>query len=92
MTEVIAPLGFTEPLSVRMKFHANDRTGDVLNTILRDARIGDVRTRSQPPSLDVEGFTLVAHQEEKGGHLSLAAILADTFAAHFDEVWVWQGV
>ena len=31
-------------------------------------------------------------QEEKMGRLSPAAILADTFAAHFDEVWVWQGV
>ncbi len=62
MTEVIAPLGFTEPLPVRMKFHANDRTDDVLNTIPHDARIEDARTRSKPPSLDVEGFMLIPHQ------------------------------
>ncbi|EON97151.1 hypothetical protein UCRPA7_7341 [Phaeoacremonium minimum UCRPA7] len=64
MTEVIAPLGFTEPLPVRLKFHANDRTGDVLNTVPRDARIEDARSRSKPPSLDVEGFTLITHQSK----------------------------
>ena len=64
MTEVIAPLGFTEPLPVRLKFHANDRSGDVLNTVPREARIQDARTRSSPPTLDVEGFTLVPHKSE----------------------------
>lgn len=62
MIEVIAPLGFTEPLDVRLKFHANDRSGDVLNTKPRAARIQNGRTRTKPPSLDVEGFMLVQHK------------------------------
>lgn len=64
MTEVIAPLGFSEPLPERMKFHANDRRGDVLNTIPRAAKIDNARARTEPPSLDVEGFMLTPHQSK----------------------------
>lgn len=47
-----------------MKFHANDTTGDVMNVIPQDATIENARTRTQSPSLDVEGFTLVPHKSD----------------------------
>ena len=61
MAEVIAPLGFSEPLSQRMKFHANDTSGDVMNVVPHDAKIENARNRTKTPSLDLEGFTLVQH-------------------------------
>ncbi len=60
--EVTATLGFSEPLPVRMKYHANDTSQDVMNVVPHDVPIGNARTWGVPPSLDVEGFTLVRHK------------------------------
>jgi hypothetical protein len=54
-------LGFSEPMGVRPKFHANDNTLDVLNVVPRAVPIEDLRCRKTPPSLDVEGFRLYPH-------------------------------
>jgi hypothetical protein len=54
-------LGFSEPMSGRPKFHANDISRDVLNIVPRTVDIEDARGRTVPPSLDVEGFCLRAH-------------------------------
>ncbi|KAL1877983.1 hypothetical protein Daus18300_002337 [Diaporthe australafricana] len=62
MATVTGALGFSEPLpDIRLKFHANDTTLDVMNITQRDATISDARALSAPPSLDAEGFTLVGH-------------------------------
>ena len=61
MGDVIGRLGFSEPMSVRPKFHANDPARDVLNVVPRAAVIEDARRRVQPPTLDVDGFCLRAH-------------------------------
>ncbi len=58
---VLGTLGFSEPLGVRPKFHANDNTRDVLNVVPRAVPIEDIRYRATPPSLDVEGFRLYPH-------------------------------
>jgi hypothetical protein len=55
-------LGFSEPMAVRPKFHANDISRDVLNVIPREVSIDDARHRNSAPSLDAEGFCLVDHQ------------------------------
>jgi hypothetical protein len=55
-------LGFSEPMSVRPKFHANDTTRDVLNIVPHTVEIEDLRYRNIAPSLDAEGFCLVPHQ------------------------------
>lgn len=61
MSGVLAKLGFSEPMAVRPKFHANDTSRDVLNVIQRVVRIDDARRRAKPPTLDEEGFCLVEH-------------------------------
>lgn len=62
MATVTGALGFSEPLSgIRLKFHANDTTLDVINITQRDTVISDARALSPLPSLDAEGFTLVGH-------------------------------
>jgi hypothetical protein len=58
---VLGTLGFSEPMTVRPKFHANDYTQDVLNVVRRAVPIEDVRYRATPPSLDIEGFRLYHH-------------------------------
>jgi hypothetical protein len=58
---VTARLGFSEPMQVRPKFHANDITRDVLNVIPRAVIIEDARHCTPSPSLDVEGFCLRDH-------------------------------
>lgn len=63
MAKVTEALGFSESFSdVRLKFHANDTSLDVMNITQRDAPISDARELAPPPSLDVEGFTLVGHK------------------------------
>jgi hypothetical protein len=59
---VIGTLGFSEPMSARPKFHANDNTIDVLNVVPRSVPIEDARHRATPPSLDIDGFGLYPHQ------------------------------
>ena len=59
---VIGKLGFSEPMSARPRFHANDTARDVLNVVPRAVEIEDLRQRTVAPSLDVEGFCLVDHQ------------------------------
>lgn len=58
---LMARLGFSEPMAKRPKFHANDTSRDELNVIQRAVRIDDARKRKMPPTLDEEGFCLVAH-------------------------------
>jgi hypothetical protein len=59
---VMGTLGFSEPMSARPKFHANDTSRDVLNVVPRAVSIEDVRHRANPPKLDVEGFCLRPHR------------------------------
>jgi hypothetical protein len=59
---VMGKLGFSEPMQVRPKFHANDLSRDVLNVNPRAVPIEDARQRATPPSLDVEGFCLRPHR------------------------------
>jgi len=62
--KVIGTLGFSEPMAVRPKFHANDKTRDVLNVVPRAVPIEDLRGRVVAPSLDGEGFRLYPHRSE----------------------------
>ena len=55
-------LGFSEPANLRPRFHANDRTRDVLNIVPRVVQIDDARFSAVAPTLDAEGFCLVTHQ------------------------------
>lgn len=57
----LGSLGFSEPMAARPRFHANDTSRDVLNVVPRSVSIEDARRRAVAPSLDVEGFCLVAH-------------------------------
>src|SRR5262249_51947513 len=59
---VLGTLGFSEPMDVRPKFHANDNTKDVLNVVPRAVPIEDARLRATPPWLDVDGFRLYSHK------------------------------
>src|SRR5581483_11536269 len=59
---VTGTLGFSEPMAVRPKFHANDKSRDVLNVVPRAVPIEDLRGRAPVPSLDVEGFRLYPHR------------------------------
>jgi hypothetical protein len=59
---VLGTLGFSEPMAVRPKFHANDNSKDVLNVVPRAVPIEDVRQRETAPSLDIEGFKLYSHK------------------------------
>lgn len=61
---VLGTLGFSEPMAVRPKFHANDTTQDVLNVVPRAVPIEDLRYRATPPSLDIDGFRLYPHRTE----------------------------
>jgi len=58
---VLGTLGFSEPMAVRPKFHANDTSLDLLNVVPRAVPIEDLRQRATPPSLDLEGFRLYPH-------------------------------
>jgi hypothetical protein len=54
-------LGFSEPMSERPRFHANDISRDLLNVVPRAVRIEDLRHRKVAPALDTEGYCLVSH-------------------------------
>lgn len=58
---VIGTLGFSEPLPVRMKYHANDTSRDVMNVVPRAVPIENARTWHPAPRLDEEGFALFPH-------------------------------
>ena len=58
---LLGTLGFSEPMEVRPRFHANDISRDVLNVVPRAVPIEDLRQRPVAPTLDAEGFTLVSH-------------------------------
>ncbi|KAG8159984.1 hypothetical protein KVR01_010621 [Diaporthe batatas] len=63
MASVTGALGFSDPLpDVRFKYHANNTSLDVMNITQRKQTISDARALDPPPSLDVEGFTLVSHK------------------------------
>jgi hypothetical protein len=62
MQIVTGTLGFSEPMGVRPKFHANDTSRDVLNVVPRAVPIEDARQRAVAPALDVEGFCLRHHR------------------------------
>ena len=59
-------LGFSEPMAVRPRFHANDISRDQLNVVQRAVPIEDARQRAIAPALDVEGFCIRAHHSEVG--------------------------
>lgn len=59
---VTGTLGFSEPASVRPRFHANDNSLDVLNVVPRAVAIEDLRYRTDEPALDTEGFRLYPHR------------------------------
>lgn len=58
---VFGSLGFSEPMAIRPKFHANNNTMDLLNVVPRSVPIEDARLRTAAPSLDIEGFRLYPH-------------------------------
>ncbi|HEV2700526.1 MAG TPA: CmcJ/NvfI family oxidoreductase [Steroidobacteraceae bacterium] len=59
---ILGTLGFSEPMTTRPRFHANDNTLDVLNVVPRAVAIHDARHPTTAASLDVEGFRLYPHQ------------------------------
>jgi len=59
--QVRGGVNFIAPMDQRPRFHANDHARDVLALDPRTIDIEDARTRTTPPSLDVEGFLLCRH-------------------------------
>jgi hypothetical protein len=59
---VLGTLGFSEPMTTRPKFHANDTSIDVMNVVPRSVLIEDARHRAAPAALDTEGFRLYPHK------------------------------
>jgi len=57
-------INYIAPMAVRPRFHANDRSRDVLELEPHTVWIEDARRRAQPASLTEEGFTLVDHASE----------------------------
>lgn len=55
-------LNYIGPMSDRPRYHADDGSRDVLTLDPRTVEVENARLRAQPHSLDLEGFTLVAHQ------------------------------
>jgi hypothetical protein len=56
---VSAEVNYVAPMSVRPRFHANDKSRDVLDLDTRRVEITDARTLRQPPTLAAEGLMLV---------------------------------
>lgn len=56
---VRASVNYIAPMTVRPRYHANDSSRDVIEFDTRSVEISDGRVH--PPSLDREGFALVAH-------------------------------
>jgi hypothetical protein len=54
-------MNFIGAMSERPRYHANDSSLDVLNLEAHTVEIEDARARSVPPSLEREGFAILAH-------------------------------
>lgn len=82
ITRVAGVLGFSEPASFRPRFHANDVSLDQLNLVRREVSIEDARQWPTPPTLDVEGFSLVQH------HTAVVDFRdeVEVQRVHFDEI------
>ena len=59
---VTGDVNYIGEMSERPRFYANDRSRDFLNLDSRSIRVENVRDYGSRPSLDKEGFTLVAHR------------------------------
>jgi hypothetical protein len=59
---VAGEVNYIGAMSERPRYYANDHSRDVLNLDPRTIRVENVRDRRIAPSLDREGFTLVAHR------------------------------
>jgi hypothetical protein len=59
---VTAMINYTGPMSEPPRYHACDHSRDVHVLDPRTVEIENVRSRSQPPGLDREGFKLVWHE------------------------------
>jgi hypothetical protein len=79
---VTGSLGFSEPMNVRPKFHANDTSRDVLNVVPRAVAIEDARRFAAPATLDREGFCLRPHRSQVGDFRDPAEINR----IHVDEI------
>jgi len=55
-------LNYIGPMSERPRYHADDRSRDVLALDTRDVQIEDARSRAKAPSLEEEGFALIPHR------------------------------
>jgi hypothetical protein len=55
-------LNYIAPMSERPRYHADDRSRDVLALDPRPVEIEDARSRPQAPALEQEGFALIAHE------------------------------
>jgi hypothetical protein len=65
MTRVVTgSVNYIGEMSQRPRYYANDHSRDVLTLDPRHIQIEDVRERSRPPSLRLEGFELFDHQSE----------------------------
>jgi hypothetical protein len=60
--KVQGQVNYLAPMSERPRYYANDHSRDVLKLDPRTVEIEDARASAQPPSLDREGFQLVAHR------------------------------
>lgn len=81
----LGTLGFSEPMTARPQFHANDTSRDVLNVVPRAVPISDARQWTGPPSLDVEGFSLVTHRSAVTDFRELERA-ADLYASEIREL------
>jgi hypothetical protein len=70
---------YLRPMAVRSRYHANDISRDVLDRDPHTVAIADIRTATDTPRLDREGFALVSH-------VSAVADFADAGALYRDEI------
>src|SRR5690242_1327759 len=61
-TRVAGRVNYIGEMTERPRYYANDHSRDVLKLDERTIQIEDVRRDSQRPSLQREGFCLVAHR------------------------------
>jgi hypothetical protein len=59
-------LNYIGAMSERPRYHADDRSRDVLALDPRSVEIEDARSRPKAPSLEQEGFALIAHRSAVG--------------------------
>jgi hypothetical protein len=55
-------LNYVGPMSNRPRYYVDDGSRDCLALDPRSVEVEDGRSKTQPPSLDQEGFALIAHQ------------------------------